>query len=255
MINKFTILGCGSSLGSPWITNFSGKLRKSPKNIRTRCCAHIQKGNLSILIDTSPDIKYQFLKNKIKSLDAVIYTHEHSDQTTGIFEMRPFFWKNKKKIPVYGSLRTIKQLQDKYTFCFKRRFGYKPIMSANVVKKKFKIYKLNNVVEIVPFDVTHGMIKATGYLFDKIAYISDCNKISKKISKKLMNLDFLIIDCLRKNKHPSHFNYDDAMNFIKLVKPKKTILTNLHIDLDYFKLKKKLPKNIIPAYDGLSFNF
>tara|TARA_B100001057_G_scaffold216451_1_gene216761 strand:- start:98 stop:865 length:768 start_codon:yes stop_codon:yes gene_type:complete len=255
LINKFTILGCGSSLGSPWITNFSGKLRKSPKNIRTRCCAHIQKGNLSILIDTSPDIKYQFLKNKIKSLDAVIYTHEHSDQTTGIFEMRPFFWKNKKKIPVYGSLRTIKQLQDKYTFCFKRRFGYKPIMSANVVKKKFKIYKLNNVVEIVPFDVTHGMIKATGYLFDKIAYISDCNKISKKISKKLMNLDFLIIDCLRKNKHPSHFNYDDAMNFIKLVKPKKTILTNLHIDLDYFKLKKKLPKNIIPAYDGLSFNF
>ena len=72
MINKFTILGCGSSLGSPWITNFSGKLRKSPKNIRTRCCAHIQKGNLSILIDTSPDIKYQFLKNNIKSLDAVI---------------------------------------------------------------------------------------------------------------------------------------------------------------------------------------
>ena len=138
MINKFTILGCGSSLGSPWITNFSGKLRKSPKNIRTRCCAHIQKGNLSILIDTSPDIKYQFLKNKIKSLDAVIYTHEHSDQTTGIFEMRPFFWKNKKKIPVYGSLRTIKQLQDKYTFCFKRRFGYKPIMSANVVKKNLK---------------------------------------------------------------------------------------------------------------------
>ncbi len=255
MINKFTILGCGSSLGSPWITNFSGKLRKSPKNIRTRCCAHIQKGNLSILIDTSPDIKYQFLKNNIKSLDAVIYTHEHSDQTTGIFEMRPFFWKNKKKIPVYGSLRTIKQLKDKYTFCFKRRFGYKPIMSANVVKKKFKIYKKNNVVEIVPFDVTHGMIKATGYLFDKIAYISDCNKISKKISKKLMNLDFLIIDCLRKNKHPSHFNFDDAIDFIKLVKPKKAILTNLHIDLDYFKLKKKLPKNIIPAYDGLSFNF
>ena len=99
------------------------------------------------------------------------------------------------------------------------------------------------------------MIKATGYLFDRIAYISDCNKISKKVSKKLMNLDFLIIDCLRKDKHPSHFNYEDSINFIKLVKPKKAILTNLHIDLDYFELKKKLPKNIIPAYDGLSFNF
>ena len=255
MKNKFTILGCGSSLGSPWITNFSAKLKKSHKNIRTRCCAHIQRGNLSILIDTSPDIKNQFLKNNIKSLDAIIYTHEHADQTTGIFEMRPFFWKNQKKIPIYGSPKTIKELEDKYTFCFKQRHGYKPIMTANIIKKKFKIFKQNNNIEIIPFDVTHGMIKATGYLFNKIAYISDCNGISNKVAKKLMNLDYLIIDCLRKNKHPSHFNYDDAIKFIKLVKPKKAILTNLHIDLDYFDLKKKLPKNIIPAYDGLSFNF
>ena len=255
MKNKFTILGCGSSLGSPWITNYSAKLKKNLKNIRTRCCAHIQKGDLSILIDTSPDIKNQFLTNNIKSLDAIIYTHEHADQTAGIFEMRPFYWKNDKKIPVYGSNRTIKSLKRTYTFCFSEKHGYKPIMKANIIKNKFKITKKKTKLNIESFDVTHGMIKATGYLFDKIAYISDCNKISKKVSKKLMNLDFLIIDCLRKDKHPSHFNYEDSMNFIKLVKPKKAILTNLHIDLDYFELKKKLPKNIIPAYDGLSFNF
>ena len=255
MKNKFTILGCGSSLGSPWITGYKAKLKKISKNIRTRCCAHIQKGELSILVDTSPDIKSQFLKNKIKSVDAIIYTHEHADQTTGIFEMRPFFWKNKKKIPIYGSSRTINELKNKYTFCFKKRHGYEPIMKANVVKKKFKIFKNNLKIEIEPFEVSHGMIKATGYLFDNIAYISDCNAISVKVSKKLMNLDFLIIDCLRKNKHPSHFNYDDAIDFVKFVKPKKTILTNLHVDLDYFVLKKKLPKNIIPAFDGLSFNF
>ena len=99
------------------------------------------------------------------------------------------------------------------------------------------------------------MIKATGFIFDKIAYISDCNKISNKSLQKLKNLNFLIIDCLRKDKHPSHFNYDDALKLINLIKPKKSILTNLHVDLDYFKLKKKLPKNIIPAYDGLNFNF
>ena len=255
MKNKFTILGCGSSLGSPWITNYSAKLKKNEKNVRTRCCAHIQKGNLSILIDTSPDIKNQFLKNKIKTLDAIMYTHEHADQTTGIFEMRPFFWKNKKKIPIYGSPRTIKELKDKYSFCFKQKDGYKPIMRANIIKKKFNIFNKNFKIEIEPFDVKHGLIKATGYLFDKIAYISDCNKISYKVLKKLVNLDYLIIDCLRKDKHPSHFNYDDAINLTKLIKPKKTILTNLHVDLDYFVLKKKLPKNIIPAYDGLSFNF
>ena len=255
MKNKFTILGCGSSLGSPWITNYSAKLKKDPKNLRTRCCAHIQKGDLSILIDTSPDIKNQFLKNKIKTLDAIIYTHEHADQTTGIFEMRPFFWKNKKKIPIYGSSKTIKELKNKYTFCFNPRYGYKPIMKAFIVKEKFKILSNYSKIEIEPLEVTHGMIKATGYLFHKIAYISDCNEISKKVSKKLMNLDFLIIDCLRNNKHPSHFNYDDAVDFVSHVKPKKTIFTNLHVDLDYFELKKKLPKNIIPAYDGLSFNF
>ena len=215
MKNKFTILGCGSSLGSPWITNYSAKLKKNVKNIRTRCCAHIQKGDLSILIDTSPDIKQQFLANNIKSLDAIVYTHEHADQATGIFEMRPFYWKNNKKIPVYGSNRTIKSLKHSYTFCFSEKHGYKPIMKANIIKNKFKIRKKNNKLNIESFDVTHGMIKATGYLFDKIAYISDCNKISKKVSKKLMNLDFLIIDCLRKDKHPSHFNYEDSMNFIK----------------------------------------
>ena len=255
MKNKFTILGCGSSLGSPWITNYSAKLKKNLKNIRTRCCAHIQKGDLSVLIDTSPDIKSQFLKNSITSLDSIIYTHEHADQTAGIFEMRPFYWKNKKKIPVYGSLRTIKELKKKYTFCFKQQHGYKPIMKANVVKKKFQISNKNEIIKIEPFEVNHGLIKATGYLFEKIAYISDCNGISKKVFKKLMNLDFLVIDCLRKDKHPSHFNYSEAINLIKFVRPKKTILTNLHVDLDYFYLKKKLPNNIIPAYDGLSFNF
>tara|TARA_B100000579_G_scaffold34239_1_gene23947 strand:+ start:2387 stop:3154 length:768 start_codon:yes stop_codon:yes gene_type:complete len=253
--NKFTILGCGSSLGSPWITNYKGKLKNNSKNIRTRCCAHIQYGNLSILIDTSPDIKSQFLKNKIKSLDAIIYTHEHADQTSGIFEMRPFFWKNKNKIPVYGSKRTIKALKSKYTFCFKPRFGYQPIMQANIINKKFNIKKNNKVLSIIAFDVIHGMIKATGFLFKKIAYISDCNKIPRNSLKNLYGLNYLIIDCLKKNKHPSHFNYDDALELIKLVKPKKAILTNLHTDLDYSYLRKKLPSNILPAYDGLSINF
>ncbi|MAW17755.1 MAG: MBL fold hydrolase [Pelagibacteraceae bacterium] len=254
-MNKFTILGCGSSLGSPWITNYLGKLKKNKKNLRSRCCAHIQYGNLSILIDTSPDIKAQFLKNKIKDLDAIIYTHEHADQTSGIFEMRPFYWKNKKKIPVYGSKRTIKALISKYTFCFKSRHGYKPIMKATVVKNKFKIIKNNEILKIVPFDVAHGLINATGFLFENVAYISDCNQIPDKSIKNLYNLKYLIIDCLKINKHPSHFNLDEALNLVNLVKPKKTILTNLHTDLDYHYLKKSLPSNIMPAYDGISFNF
>ena len=255
MKSKFTILGCGSSLGSPWITNYNGNLKKSPKNIRTRCCAHIQKGHLSICIDTSPDIKYQFLKNKIKNLDSIIYTHEHADQTAGIFEMRPFFWKNKSKIPVYGNLRTIKALKKSYRFCFIKEQGYKPIMKANVVRKNFSIQKNKTKINIKSFQVTHGLITSTAYVIDKIAYISDCNGISLRNLKYLKKLKYLVIDCLKIDKHPSHFNLDEALNLISITKPKKAILTNLHTDLDYFELKKKLPKNIIPAYDGLSFSF
>ena len=255
MKNRFTILGCGSSLGSPWITNFKGNLKKNIKNIRTRCCAHIQKGNLSVLIDTSPDIKYQFLKNKIRNLDSIIYTHEHADQTAGIFEMRPFYWQNKSKIPIYGSRRTIKALKKSYSFCFVEKQGYKPIMKAKIINKDFSIKKNNTKLSIKAFNVNHGLIQSTGYVMEKIAYISDCNKIPQKNLKYLNNLNYLILDCLKINKHPSHFNLDEALRLINLTKPKKAILTNLHTDLDYFEIKKKLPKNITPAYDGLSFEY
>ena len=255
MKNKFTILGCGSSLGSPWITNYKGNLKNNIKNQRTRCCAHIQKGNLSVLIDTSPDIKYQFLKNKITGLDSIIYTHEHADQTAGIFEMRPFYWKNKSKIPIYGSSRTIKALKRSYKFCFIEKHGYKPIMKANVIKDNFIIKKSKIKLSIKAFDVNHGAIKATGYIMEKIGYISDCHNIPKKNIKYLKNLNYLILDCLKIDKHPSHFNLESALNLIKLTKPKKAILTNLHTDLDYFKLKNTLPNNVFPAFDGLSFNF
>ncbi len=255
MKNKFTILGCGSSLGSPWITSYKGKLKNDPKNIRTRCCAHIQRGNLSILIDTSPDIKQQFLKNKIYNLDTILYTHEHADQTSGIFEMRPFFWKNKSKVPIYGSKRTITALKKSYKYCFTQKHSYKPIMKANIIQNRFLIKKGKTKLLVKAFDVNHGPINATGYLIDKIVYISDCNKVPENNLKYLKNLNYLILDCLKIEKHPSHFNLDDALNLIKLTKPKKAILTNLHTDLDYFKLKKKLPKNVLPAYDGFSFSF
>ena len=256
MINKFTILGCGSSLGSPWITNNWGKCdKKNKKNLRTRCAAHIRYKNLSILIDTSPDIKLQFKNNKLDSVDAIVFTHDHADQTSGIFELRPFFWKNNKKIPVYGSPRTIKELKDKYTYCFLPRYGYSPIMKPFVIKKKFKIKKGNNHLNFTSFDVEHGLIKATGYVFEKVAYISDCNFIPDKSMKNLYGLEYLVVDCLRMKSHPSHYNLDSALKLINKTKPKKAILTNLHVDLDYDNLSKFLRPNIKVAYVGLSFNF
>ena len=254
-MTKITILGCGSSLGSPWNTNYWGILNKKNKlNIRTRCSAHIKKGNLSILIDTSPDIKKQVLDNKIKNIDYVLYTHEHADQTSGIFELRPFFWKNKKPINVYANKRCLKLLKDKYDYCFYGGGGYIPITKSNLLKKRFVLKKKNNQIKFKSFLIKHGHIKASAFVFDRIAYLSDCNGINKRDYKVLSNLKYLIIDCLKINSHPSHFNLDQAIKVSNLLKPKKTILTNLHTDLDYNFLKKNLPKHIRPAYDGLSIN-
>jgi len=256
MKNKLTILGSGSSLGSPWITNYWGNIKKkSGRNIRTRCSCHIQYKGLSILIDTSPDIKAQFKQNKIKSLDAIMYSHDHADQTAGIFELRPFYWMNKKKIPIFASLKTIKDLKLRYSYCFRSEAGYKPILKANIIKNKFIIKAKKKLLKVNSFEVNHGYINTTAFIFEKIAYISDCKRIYSKTLNKLKNLNLLIIDCLRIKKHPSHLNYSECIKLIESIKPKKAILTNLHVDFQYDKLKKKLPKNIEPAYDGLSINF
>ncbi len=256
MKNKFTILGCGSSLGSPWITDYWGNCKKkNPKNLRTRCCAHFQYKNLSVLIDTSPDLKIQFKQNNLKNVDAVLYTHEHADQTSGIFELRPFFWKNKKKIDIYGSRKTIKDLKNKYDFCFKAKQGYLPIAKDHIVKNNFLLKKGSDKIKIIPFEVQHGLIKATAYVINKVAYLSDCSYVPNNSKKHLKNLNFLIIDCLRFKYHPGHFNLDSALSLSKELNPKKTILTNLHVDLDYDVLKSKLPSNVVPAHDGMNFTF
>ena len=132
--------------------------------------------------------------------------------------------------------------------------GYKPIMKANIINKKFIIKKNKSSLFINALEVNHGLINANGYVWKKLL-TSDCNYVPSNNLTYLKNLNYLILDCLKIENHPSHFNLEGALNLISLTKPKKAILTNLHVSLDYFKLKSLLPKNIIPAYDGLSFNF
>ena len=254
--DKIIILGSGSSLGVPRIDGYWGRAdKKDLKNNRTRCSIYIKYKSLNILIDTSPDIRSQLLKNKITKIDNVIYTHDHADQTHGINELRTFFWKNKKKIDVYTNRNTAKTLYKSFNYLFiKKSKFYDPILKMNIIKKRFFINKNKNKISFEPIIVAHGDTKAYGYIFKKIAYISDCSFISKKELKKLYNLNILIIDCLKFKKHKTHLNYYEAIKYIKILNPKKAILTNLHSDIDYRKLKNKLLKekiNTTPAYDGM----
>ena len=251
---KFTILGCGSSLGIPRIDGYYGSCDpKNKKNMRTRCSALISSKNLNILIDTSPDLRSQLLKNKVKNIDTVFYTHSHADQTHGINELRVFSLKNRKKIPIYADTITKENLKNTFGYCFKDYKNYPSILDARILKKKHLLKDSKKQIIIKSLKVHHGSIKSICYIInDKCAYAPDVNKIDNKDLKYLKNLKYLIVDCLRYNFHPTHFNLEDVLKLINRIKPKKTILTNLSNEIDYSEIKKLLPKNVTPAHDGLT---
>jgi phosphoribosyl 1,2-cyclic phosphate phosphodiesterase len=254
---KFIILGCGSSMGVPRPDGFYGNCDpNNKKNHRTRCSALIKTGQENILIDTSPDLRQQLLRHKIKQIDKVFYSHMHADQTHGINDLRSFFLNSKKPINVYADEATSKYLKDNFSYCFKSYSKeYPATLKLNRIIKNLDINNSIKKIKIKPVTVDHGKVKSTCFIIDKkIAYISDVSDIYKKDFKHFKNLKYLIIDCLWYNFHPSHFNLKKSLYFIKKFKPKNAILTNLSPVLDYKELKKSLPKNTIPAHDGLIIN-
>jgi len=255
---KFIILGCGSSMGVPRPDGFFGNCdRNNKKNYRTRCSALLKTKSENILFDTSPDLRMQLITNNIDKIDKVFYSHMHADQTHGINDLRVFYIKNKKPIPIFVDNPTKKYLKKNFSYCFKsNNKEYPPILKLNSINRQLSIMDGKKKIQIKPISVKHGKVNSICYIINKkLAYISDVNKIYNKDYKYFKNLRYLIIDCLRYDFHPSHFNLDSTLDLIKKFKPKMSILTNLHTDLDYNVLKNRLPKNVVPAYDGLSINF
>ena len=252
---KFVILGCGSSMGVPRPDGYFGNCDpNNKKNYRTRCSALIKTSTENILIDTSPDLRAQMLSQKIKKIDKVLYSHMHADQTHGINDLRSFFITSKKQINVYADKDTSKYLRKTFSYCFDTYSReYPATLKLNNFNKKIFIKNKKKKILIKPIKVQHGNVCSICYIIDKkLAYISDVSEIYKKDYKYFKNLRYLIIDCLWYKNHPSHFNLEKALEIVKKFAPKKAILTNLHTDIDYEEIKRKLPKNIVPAYDGLS---
>ncbi len=254
---KFIILGCGSSMGVPRPDGFFGNCDpKNKKNHRLRCSALLKTDSEVILFDTSPDLRQQLINNNIKKIDKVFYSHMHADQTHGINDLRIFFIKKKKTIPIYADKITSKYLFKTFRYCFiGNNKDYPAILKLNSLNKKLVIKSKIKDIKIKAISVDHGNIKSICYIIDKkLAYISDVSNINEKDFKYFKNLKYLIIDCLWLRNHPSHLNLQKCLKIIREFKPKKSILTNLHSDLDYQKLKMLLPKNVVPAYDGLTVN-
>jgi len=220
------------------------------KNYRTRCSALVTTKNKNILIDTSPDLREQMIKNKIKKIDTVLYSHPHADQTHGINDLRVFYMRTKKKISIYADQSTSKYLKNNFSYCFRNSYGYPSILNLKLIKKKIIIDDV--LINSIP--VRHGKINSQCYIINKkCAYASDVDLIYDKDIKNFFKIDNLVIDCLRFKYHPTHYNLENVLKLIKDLKPKKTILTNLHSDLDYKNLLRYLPKGVLPAFDGMTF--
>ena len=254
---KFIILGCGSSMGVPRPDGYFGNCDpKNKKNYRTRCSAFIKSKNENILIDTSPDLRQQLLRHNIKNIDKVFYSHMHADQTHGINDLRSFYINSRKQINVFADYATSKYLKNSFSYCFKSYSNeYPATLKLNRINNRMYIDDKNKKIPIKPISVDHGKVKSNCFIINrKLAYISDISDISNKDFKYFENLKYLIIDCLWYNFHPSHFNLEKSLFFIKKFKPSRAILTNLSPVLDYDELKKLLPKNVMPAYDGLTIS-
>ncbi|MEM7618921.1 MAG: MBL fold metallo-hydrolase [Pseudomonadota bacterium] len=260
MTLKLTILGCGSSTGVPRIGGDWGACDpNNPKNYRRRCSLLVEQeapeGITRVIIDTSPDIRQQLLDTNVDWLDGVLYTHDHADHTHGIDDLRMLVMNKKRRVDVYANTETLGVLQKRFDYCFTSPEGsvYPPILNANLVHpgQPVSISGPGGDIEVLPFLQHHGRIACLGFRFGNVAYSCDLHDLPEETLSHLQNLDVWIVDALRRKPHPTHFNLETTLSWIERVQPKKAILTDMHVDMDYQTLCEELPKHIRPAYDGL----
>ena len=260
---SFRILGCGSSGGVPRLDgNWGDCDPNNPKNSRTRCSFLVKRtgpnGETNVLVDTSPDMRAQLISAGVTWLDAILYSHDHADQTHGIDDVRAMVYAKQKRIEVWMDEATSNTLTDRFSYCFAEAQGtlYPAILKDNRISLPYRDITIEGeggAILATPFKQIHGRIDSLGFRVGNVAYSSDVSDIPDESLSVLEGLDYWVIDALRRKPHPTHFHLDKALKFVDKMKPKKAILTNLHVDLDYEQLKRELPSNVIPAYDGLEF--
>jgi phosphoribosyl 1,2-cyclic phosphate phosphodiesterase len=258
---KLTILGCGSSGGVPRPGSGWGACDPAnPRNRRRRCSVLVEHegaaGTTSVLVDTTPDLREQLIGADVKRLDAVLFSHDHADHTHGIDDLRALVLHMRKRIPVHADTVTRATLRSRFGYLFETPPGslYPPILDLAPLTagELHAVDGPGGAIEALPFRLEHGPgYDALGFRFGGIGYAPDVSAIPPEAQAAMTGLDLLILDCLREAPHPSHFNLEQALEAIALLKPRRTVLTNLHVDLDYTVLSKRLPRNVEPAYDGM----
>ena len=261
MTFRFTILGCGSSMGVPRPALGWGACDpNNPKNRRRRTSLLAErrgpKGITRVLVDTSPDLREQLLDTNVDWLDGVLMTHEHADHCHGIDDLRPLFVRKRRRIDMYATEQTSSALHQRFDYCFKTPPGseYPPILTEHrlVPGEALTIDGEGGPITALPILQQHGDIASLGFRFGGFGYSCDLSGMPAESVAALAGLDVWVVDALRYAPHPSHFSLADALAWIERLKPGRAILTNMHADLDFEALRKALPANVEPAFDGIS---
>jgi phosphoribosyl 1,2-cyclic phosphate phosphodiesterase len=260
MTLKATILGCGTSGGVPRIGNIWGACDPgNPKNRRRRCSLLVEReggeGTTTVLVDTSPDLREQLLDAGVGLLDGVLYTHDHADHCHGIDDLRMVSYNAHRRVGVYYDAVTGRILRQRFAYCFEPPPGseYPAILDGHEIRagETVSIAGAGGAIEALPFRQLHGQSETLGFRFGGIAYSPDVSGFPEESLTHLEGLDVWIIDALRYVTHPSHFSVEQALSFIARVKPRRAVLTHMHLDLDYATLARELPEGVEPAYDGM----
>lgn len=246
-------LGTGTSQGIPVIgNNHPVCLSNDHKDKRLRVSVWVYTEDFSLVIDCGPDFRQQMLKCNCTKIDAILFTHEHSDHTAGIDDIRPFnFYQG--AMPIYAHRRVIENLQKRFDYVFQKEHRYPGAPSVDAFEVRNNEPFTIGSTSIIPINAMHAELQVFGYRIQDFAYLTDVKTIEIEEIEKLRNLKVLVINALREEEHHSHFNLQEALDFVTLVQPEKTYFTHIsHILGFHEEVEKKLPENVFLAYDNLN---
>ncbi len=259
---RFTILGCGSSGGVPRLGGHWGDCDPSnPKNQRRRCSMLVEKvtnrGTTRVLIDTSPDLRSQLLDAGVGELDGVVWTHSHADHVHGLDDLRMIVFNMRKRLDVWADGDTQNDLFSRFGYAFVQPpdSPYPPILNMHTIKGDVIVEGAGGPLTLQSFEVGHGSIDALGFRIGGLAYLPDVAEMTEEAWAAVRDLDCWVLDALRRTPHPTHSHLEQSLEWIARMAPKRAVLTNMHIDLDYDTLEAETPDHITPAYDGMVLSF
>lgn len=260
---EFTILGCGSSGGVPRADGDWGACDPAnPRNLRSRCSLLVRRlgegaeVETTAIVDTSPDLRLQTVRAGARRLDAILLTHDHADQVHGIDDVRAFFIRQRAKVACHMDVATDASMMRRFGYIFEPEGGYPAICERRPIEAhgaRWSVDGPSGAIPVVTFDQDHGGVRTVGYRFGDVAYSSDVVDLEEAAFEALAGLDVWIVDALRYRPHPTHAHLARTLEWIARLKPRRAILTNLHIDLDYETLSAELPPGVEAAFDGLRF--